>query len=197
MAAIALGSKDPVTAALESFRAVETYSVTLDSNRGSEVIRYYYKKPGFVRMEFITPHKGAALVYDPFKKEVSLRPFGFLKPLVLRLSPENTLIRSPDGHTVDKSDIGELLRTVDNLRKNGSLTVIGDGEVNGRKATIVEVEGRPEDPSGRSMYRLWLEEKSMLPLKVESYDGTGKAEEVVMDDLEVNPTLPDNVFSID
>ena len=197
MAAIALGSKDPVTAALESFGSVETYAVTLDSNRGSEVIRYYYKKPGFVRMEFITPHKGAVLVYDPFKKEVSLRPFGFLKPLVLHLSPENTLIRSPDGHTVDKSDIGELLRTIDGLRKNGRLTVIGDGEVNGRKVTVVEVEGRPEGPSGRGRYRLWLEKESKLPLKVESYDSSGKAEEVVMDDLEVNPPLPGGVFSID
>ncbi len=195
--ALALVSKDPLTAALESFRAVETYSVTLDSNRGSEVIRYYYKRPGFVRMEFITPHKGAVLVYDPFKKEVSLRPFGFLKPLVLHLSPENTLIRSPDGHTVDKSDIGELLRTVDGLRKNGRLTVIGDDEVNGRKVTVVEVEGRPEDPSGRYRYRLWLEKESMLPLKAESYDSSGKAEEVMMDDLEVNPPLPEGVFSID
>lgn len=195
--ALALGSRDPVTTALESFRAVETYTVTLDSHSGSEVIRYYYKKPGFVRMEFITPHKGAVLVYDPFKKEVSLRPFGFLRPLVLHLSPENSLVRSPDGHTVDKSDIGELLRTVDSLRNNGTLTVIGENEVNGRKVIVVEAEGRPEDPSGRLKYRLWLEEKSMLPLKAESYDSAGKAEEVVMGDLEVNPLLPDNVFSID
>ncbi|MDO8426398.1 MAG: outer membrane lipoprotein-sorting protein [Deltaproteobacteria bacterium] len=197
MAALSLAAKDPISAALESYNSVDTYAVTLNSGNGSEVIRYFYKRPGFIRMEFIRPHKGAVLVYDPLKREVSLRPFGFFKPFVLRLKPDDYLIKSSEGHTVDKSDIGELLRTIDTLRKDGRVDVVGDEKVRGRETAVVEVEGKPQDPSGKSRYILWLEKETMLPLKVESFDNSGKAEEVLMEDLEVNPVLPDGLFTMD
>lgn len=188
---------DPVDESLSSFSKLEGYKVTLRSSSG-EVIRYFYRKPGYIRMEFVRPHKGAVLIYDPIRKEVLLRPFGFLKSLQMRLSPQDRLIRSSTGHTVDESDIGALLRNVKVLKDNGAaVKTSGEEEVGGRPALAVEVVGPPGfESDGVNRYRLWLEKSSMLPLRVEAYSQEGVlAESVLMDDLEVDPAFPNDLFS--
>lgn len=201
MASLLLNPSDPVAAAVESYGTVETYRVTLDSQSeaGSEKIRYYFKKPGFVRMEFIEPHNGAVLVYDPLIKEVRLRPFGFLKSLVMRLSPRDRLVKSSGGHTVDESDIGALFKRVVALQKGGKTIVSGGEDAGGRKTVAVSVEGAQNaEVDGYHRYLLWLDVKSYLPLKVISYDLRGhKLEEVTMTDLEVGVRFPDGFFSLE
>ena len=186
----------PVEDALSSFERLAGYRVTLRSSSG-EVIRYSFKKPGYIRMEFEKPHKGAVLVYDPFRKEVRLRPFGFLKSLELRMGPGDRLIRSSKGHTVDESDIGSLLRRVKKLKDNGTVETAGEEEVGGRDTLIVEVSGEGGFATGGvNRYRLWLEKTLMLPLKVEAYAASGQLlEGVLMDDLEVDPVLSKDLFS--
>ena len=55
---------DPLANSIEHFRSVKTYRVTIRSIHagGEEHIRYYYRKPGFVRMEFVRPHAGAVMI---------------------------------------------------------------------------------------------------------------------------------------
>lgn len=198
--AITSVSPDPVNAAIESYIVVESYQVTLRSRSGdsSEVIRYYYKKPGFVRMEFIKPHKGAVLVYNPSRNEVRLKPFGILNSLVLTLSPDNRLVKSPKGHRVDKSDIGELLKTVRRLQNNGKTEILTDEDVGGRPATLIKVEGNGEFSVDHiHRYHLWLEKKTSMPIKASSYDVSGELiEEVLMYDLEINPRFEGDFFDL-
>lgn len=186
---------DPVDESLLSFSKLEGYKVTLRSSSG-EVIRYFYRKPGYIRMEFVRPHRGAVLIYDPFRKEVLLRPFGFIRSLEFRLSPQDRLLRSPAGHTVDNSDIGALLRNAKRLKENGQVRASGEELVGGRQTLAVDVAGRPGfESDGVNRYRLWLEKSSTLPLKVEAYSPEGElTESVLMDDLEVDPVLPDDLF---
>ncbi|OGP15092.1 MAG: hypothetical protein A2052_04750 [Deltaproteobacteria bacterium GWA2_54_12] len=186
----------PVDDALSSFERLESYKVTLRSSSG-EVIKYFFKKPGYIRMEFEKPHKGAVLVYDPFKKEAVLRPFGFLKSLELRMGPDDRLIRSSSGHTVDESDIGSLLRNVRKLKDNGTVEIAGEEEVSGRKTLVVEVRGEGAfEVDGTNRYRLWLEKTLMLPVKVEAYAASGELlEGVLMLDLEVDPGLSKDLFT--
>lgn len=201
MSAVSISSLDPAALARESYSRIDSYRVTLNSrSEGTEEnIRYYYKKPGFIRMDFIEPHKGAVLVYDPEKKEVKLRPFGILKSFVLTLSPDSRLIRSAKGHTVDKSDIGALLKNVSALEKEGKNDVLRDEDIGGRKSTVVSVEGRGGyTVDGTHKYLLWLDKKTFLPLKVMAYDADGKLdEEVLMEDLEVNVEFPPDFFKIE
>ena len=84
-------SMDPLTGAIEHYQTVESYRVTIRSfhSGGDENIHYYYKKPGFVRMEFVHPHAGAVLVYNPNTRRVRLRPFGTGHFPELELSPGN------------------------------------------------------------------------------------------------------------
>lgn len=191
---------DPVSKAVESYAKVDTYRVTLDSRSEGkrEEIRYFFKKPGYIRMEFIEPHNGAVLVYDPVEKDVKLRPFPSIRSFVMDLTPESFILKSARGHTLDKSDIGALLENVSRLAKSGSVTIEGEGKAGDRDARIVVVDGGGLESEGITKYRLWLDRDSYLPLKVEAYGPGGEpVEEVLMNDLEVNVRFPPGLFSID
>lgn len=197
---IAAITQDPISIAIENYKSVGSYSVTLRSGNDedfSEIIRYYYKKPGFVRMELIKPFKGAILIYSPFTREVRVRPFSFLKSFVLTLSPNNKLVKSSRGHMIDASDIGELMRTVKKLQDNGKAEILKEEVVEGKLTMLVSIEGKDNfTVDGVHRYLLWLDKTNFLPLKVSSFDIYGKLiEEVLMDDLMINLRLDDSFFS--
>ena len=191
-----LTAHDPIDAAIESYKDVVSYQVTLRST--TEEIKYYYKKPGLIRIDFISPHRGAVLVFDPFKKEVKLRPFSFLKFFVLTFSPDNGLIKSSKGHRIDESDIGTLLREVKKLQTHGEGKVLADETISGKLAVPVSIEGQGHFIVGNvHKYLLWLDKETFLPLKASSYSLKGELiEEVVMDDLQLNPEFTDNFFEL-
>ena len=195
-----VASQDPLDAALASYTKVASYRVTLRSRSdfSSEIIRYFYKKPGFVRMEFIEPHKGASLVYNPETKQAKLRPFGFMNSLSLYLSPENPLIISARGHRVDASDIGALLEAARMLRANGQSKVMGSVVTGGRRTVLVAIEGEGNVTVGGNIHRclLWLDAKTFLPVRTTTYDSSGALlEDVTLNDLDINLSLPDSLFA--
>ena len=198
---VAATSMDPLDAALASYQQVVSYRVTLHSrsDASSEIIRYFFKRPGFVRMEFIEPHKGAVLVYNPEKKEAKLRPFGLVKSLVFSLSPDSRLITSSRGHRVDASDIGALLATVKKLRGKGKSETLRNEIAEGKKTILVTVEGEGAVTVADNVhtYLLWLSAETFLPVRTTTYDASGTlVEEVVMTDLEINIDLPDSLFEL-
>jgi len=192
-------SGDPLDISLARYREVASYRVTIHSRSddSTEIFRYFFKRPGFVRMEFVQPHKGAVLVYDPRKKEAQLKPFGFFKSLVLTLSPNNPLITSSRGHRVDASDIGALLATAKSLRAHGkakSMETVAEG---GRKRVLVAIEGNESAVVAGSVHRclLWLDAETFLPVRTVTYDENGAlVEDVSLEGLEVNIALPDVLF---
>lgn len=189
---------DPISAAVDRYRTVESYQVTLKSSGAgvSEIIRYSYKKPGFVRMDFERPYKGAVLIYNPLRKQVRLWPLGpgFFG---LTLSPENRLVQSRTGQRVDKSDIGAFWQNVKTLKDNGETSVLGQETVNGMQALRVTVTGREHFVVNNvHRYEIWLEEKSLFPAKVVSRDADGELiETVLFEDLKINPELAPEVFN--
>lgn len=74
----------------------------------TEIMRYYFKKPGHVRMEFIRPANGAVIIYDLLKKGARVWPLGYRSFPSFTMSPENRLIRSTTGQRVDWPDVGAL-----------------------------------------------------------------------------------------
>ena len=149
-------------------------------------------------MEFIRPHKGAVLVYNPTKKEVRLRPFGFLKFFVLTLSPESKLLKSSKGHRVNESDIGSLLKIVKRLQSHGISQKLKADTLGKRHTVLISVEGKGDFAvNGVHLYYLWLDKKTFLPLKTSAYNTQGKLiEEVLMDDLQINIEFPENFFNL-
>lgn len=200
MLALTSTTNDLIDTAIKTYESVESYQVTLrtSNNSATEEIKYYFKKPGSVRMEFIKPHKGAVLVYNPLIKEAKLMPFGFLRFFVLTLSPGNRLIKSSRGHEVDESDIGALLKMVKRLQSHGKTTKLKDETVGKRQTVLIRVEGKGDfNVDDIHMYLLWLDKKTLMPLKVSGYNTQGKLiEEVLMDDLQINVEFPEDFFDL-
>lgn len=199
---------DLLTSAIEYFHTVESYRVTIHSTHtdGEEHIRYCYRRPGFVRMEFIRPHDGAVLVYNPVTRRVYLWPFGAGRFPEFNLSPGNPLIRSSRGQKVDRSDVGALFENVRALQAGGHTEILGD--------TKNTCPGTRESMCGHMIlhlvvtgagsfavadvhrYELWLDTVTQFPLKVISRDQQNAIiETVTMEALEINVTLPEELFN--
>jgi len=187
--------RDFVAEAQARFDALANYQVTLKStSAGAEPVEvlYGYRKPGFVRMDFIRPHAGATLIYSPETGKVTLWPFGFDTFPRFTLSPDSRMIRSPKGHRVDQSDLGALLVNVSALQQHGNTQVIGDETIDMHRASHVIVTGRPGHVvAGVSRYELWFDARQALPIKVAS-EGPSREpiETVLMKDLRVDVPEP-------
>jgi outer membrane lipoprotein-sorting protein len=197
------GMSDPVGAAQARFEHATSYRATIRSTprHGAPTeIRYAYRQPGYVRMDFVTPHRGAVLTYDPVAGTVRLRPFGVGLPLspALSLSPTNPLVRDSNGRRVDASDVGALLRNVRALQRHGATGEAADDAVGGRPAVRVTVTGAPgREVAGVHRYVLWLDARDGFPRKVVSYagdDGT-PLETVTLDDVEIDVAFPEHFFN--
>ena len=191
---------DPLGTAEARFDALHSYQVTLRSTDAAgtrEVIRYFFRKPGWVRMEFEQPHRGAVLVYSPDTRRVRLWPFGLGLWPWLDLAPDNPLLRSPRGHRVDRSDVGVLLADMRRLGARGSIVPLGDAQLAGQAASDLAITGPAGGPADAvQRYRVWLAQDSGFPLRVDSFaaDG-GLIESVDMSDARIDPPLPERFFT--
>jgi outer membrane lipoprotein-sorting protein len=190
---------DLLAEAATRFQTVQTYRVTLRSHPAegeAQIIRYAWRRPGWIRMDFIEPHQGAALIFDPGAHRVHLWPFGLDRPS-FNLAPDNRLILSPRRHRVDQSDVGVLLANLEELRAKGHVSEPADGELAGRAVAVVEIEGNPGVVLlGVHRYRVWFARDSLFPLKVQSFDANGALIEAVdMSDAELDVAFPERFFA--
>lgn len=199
-AATTLSAAEPgiLEIALERYHNLQSYRTTLHSTHadGEEHLRYFYRKPGQIRMEFIRPHAGAVLVFDPSTRRVRLWPFGAGRFPELNLNPDNRLIRSPRGQQVDKSDIGALLANIRVLQEHGGLQETEE-QLDQRPVRKLDVVGEGEYTiAGVHHYEVWLAADTLFPVKVVSRDTRDAVLETVrFEDTEVDPALPDRLFN--
>ena len=190
---------DPLARAIEHYHTVESYRVTIRSFHADseEHLRYYYRKPGFVRMEFIRPHDGAVLVYNPLTQRARLWPFGVGHFPEFNLSPYNPLIRSSRDQHVDRSDVGALFENVRTLQAGGNTQILGEENVGGHIILHYVVTGADNFAiSGVHRYELWLDTAILFPIKVISRDHQDAIiETVMMEAPEINATLPETLFN--
>lgn len=180
--------------AIERFQTLSSYSTVMRSYGDAEQsIAYHYEKPGYVRMDFIQPHRGAALVYRPDTGKVQLRPFGFSKSLVLTMKPSARLVRGPSGHRADESDIGFLLERAQKLAQSGTRRTLREEPQQDNILTVIEIVGKETVlVDGVHRYLLWLDKQLKLPIRVESYDDENRLiEGLFLDDLALNPVFSD------
>ena len=181
--------------ALARFERLDGYRLTLRSEGpgGNQHLRYAYRKPGLVRMDVLSPHAGAVLIYSPYSERIRLWPFGLRWPS-LSLSPEHPLVISPRGHRVDRSDVGVLLQRMLQMQQAGQTLVQGEAQMAGRAVWHLVVRG-PAGPNGVVRYELWLDRESWFPLKVVGSDSRGnRLETVWLEHIELNPAFPAHFF---
>ncbi len=123
LAAMIVGmAPDELSKAIDNYRQIESYVVTIHSTSKNNIqnIKYYYKRPGFVRIDFINPHDGAVLIYNPITDRVNLWPFGIGHFPNFNFRPTNSLIRGDGGQRIDHSDVGTLFENVQALAIEGT-----------------------------------------------------------------------------
>lgn len=191
---------DPLAEAESRFQALTSYRVTVRATADDgerHVLRYFYRKPGWVRMEFVQPYAGLVLIYDPDARRVRVWPFGPDRLPRLSFAPDNPLVRGPRGHRVDRSDVGTLLAHLRAVVARGSLTALGNTEIAARPVSGFEIRGeahanRPEV----QRYRVWLARDSLFPLRVERLGADGRLiERVDMADVEIDAAFPERFFT--
>lgn len=172
------------------FNALTNYTTLLDSEGDGErsKILYTYKKPGFIRMDFIQPHKGSLLVFNPFTNKATLRPFGQWF-FAFDLDPGNRLITDAKGHTVDQSDIGALIRAIQASGREGSVSPLPPETLENLVCPGIRVEG------AKTTYLVWVHPKLRLPVKVVKLFGGGEKEVVFLRNLVVDTSLDDTLFT--
>ena len=195
MALLDKDNPDPIQTALDHYREVAGYQVTVSSHHGGQVIRYAFKRPGLVRMEFITPHRGVVLVYDPGSGVAKLWPFGHGRFPALSLHPDNPLIQSPSGQRVDRSDVGFLYHNAQALQQHGGTEIVGVETFHGYEVLHLEVSGGGYAVGDVMRYCLWLDCDSGFPLKVVSQGAGGRLIEAVeMTAWHISPEFPADFF---
>lgn len=190
IAAPVWGEDDPLLAEMtHKFNVLKNYTTLLDSEGDGDrsKIFYTYKKPGFIRMDFIQPHKGAMLIFNPIENKVTLRPFSkwFFK---FNLDPRNRLITDSKGHTVDQSDIGSLIRSIVVSAREGSVTHLPPATLENIACQRIRVQ------NAETTYLLWIHSELRLPIKVVKIFSDGEREVVFLRNLVVDAALDKTLF---
>ncbi len=192
------GATDPLQSAIERYQQVSSYQMKVQSSNGSstDVMLYSFQKPGYVRVDFEKPFKGAVLIYDPTQKKAKLWPFGYQHSPTFTLDPDNRLIRSSSGQQIDRSDVGSLFENIEILQSHGKTEIVGTESINGKNAMHLDIKGNGEYSLGEiHQYQLWLDSVTSFPIKVASYNVRGQLlEEVEMSDLLLDPDFPLRFF---
>ncbi|CAK0749180.1 exported hypothetical protein [Gammaproteobacteria bacterium] len=112
------------------FFLLSLLSISIDAEEESqdEPLRTVIDAQGKQRAQILD---GAVLIYDPVSKQAYLWPFGHQTFPSFTLSPDNSLIQSPTGQQVDRSDVGALYQSVQALWEHGTIELPESGPVNG------------------------------------------------------------------
>lgn len=200
MPSLSSNAADPIFLAQQHVAQIDSYQIrihSLSAQGDNTLMRYSYRKPGYVRMDFTAPHPGAVLIYNPESGKVRVWPFGAGTLPVLSLAPTNSLVQDQNGHRVDQSDVGTLLRNIRRLQHGGRTSVIGKESLAGQAVWHLSIVGSAGSlVSNVHRYDVWLEGNPGFPIKVISYAADDKRlETVVMDAMVFNVHFPADFFT--
>lgn len=187
-----------VTKMVETFDSLVNYTaeITTIEKDSKTKMYYFYQKPGYTKMVFIEPHEGATLSYNPNSGKVVLRPFKNFRSISMSLSPENSLIQSPRGHSVDKSDIGCFLRTMTKIYKNGKAKIVSGTEELPGKKIIFEVTGNNDFSIDKiNKYKVEFNSGLYFPTEVKAYSSDGELiEHMKLADVKIDQNFASDTF---
>ncbi len=185
---------------LSSYRClVATYYHNVPSggaDHSDEKMTLSVRFPGRVRVDLIHPRGGAWLIYRQKTNNVRIKPFSFL-PMILDLNPDNSLITSRFGHTLDHSSFRSFdSRVLAPACLLGGCVYLGDASVLGHSVNIVNVA--PVFGIARPVFgRMWVgfDEKTRLPLFISTEDPHGRfMERILYTHCQENLSFPPGYF---
>jgi outer membrane lipoprotein-sorting protein len=187
-----------------AYAKVEDYQtevhIATRSNDGryhTETFLYTFKRPGRMRIDFESPHSGLVLVYPDRNGKVVVRPFRWAPFFKLHLDPNSSLLESPAGQHIDRTDLGLLIKNIGH-----SLTDQRRGPVNiQEEGDLIQVSVLAEDHFKKgvlTLYRFLIDRTLWLPAGVRESTQEGVLErDIVFQHLRADIHIPSGFFHLD
>ncbi len=186
-----------------AYARVKNYQMQVEvRNRGrggnfeTQRFDYTFEKPNRIRIDVESPHPGRVLVYPDKNGKVAVRPFGWARFFVIHLSPDNSLLKTPFGQPVDRTDLGLLIRNI-----SRSVTDARRGPVElleGKGLIEIRVLAQNHFRKGvLTQYRFSIDKTLWLPVGVQESTPEGALERTVrFTNLKINSRISDDFFQL-
>jgi outer membrane lipoprotein-sorting protein len=171
--------------------SVEVKTYQRDGSFETMKFLYTFQKPGWIRLDFESPHEGLTLVYPDKNGEVVVRYF-----FTIHLAPDNRFLQSSSGQRIYQTDLGLLIR---NISRSLTGQRRGPAEVteNGRDIHIRVLADDHFRGGVVTLYRFVIDKKLWLPVEVDESTPDGILERtVVFRNLRLNINLPSHFFKL-
>lgn len=171
---------------LNSYRYTLTNITVKKKRTCKNVIKYNFKKPDEIRLEWLSPNKlrGQLAVYS----NNVMRVVPAWLPFAIEINPDSDLGKGDANYPIYCSCMGMLLRQViDDLNRAVSAKVIEDTQ----DFVIYELK------NDTNMAKVKIDKRRNIPLYIEQYDLKGNIVDFgYFDDFEENVQYPDDFFKL-
>lgn len=173
---------------------VETIIFREDGSFKTQKCLYTFKKPKWIRIEFISPHPGWIMIYPDWKGKVLVKPQGVLSLLPLSLMLNDPLLETPSGQQVNQTDLGLLIT---NIRHSVTDQRRGPVSLSEEKDAIeIRVLAADHFREGvETRYQFVISKELWLPVEVGESTTNGVQEgRIIFRELRTNINVPDSLF---
>ncbi len=185
-------------AAVNDYRTnLEVREYAPDGAVEEKKLRYTYRKPGLIRLDFEQPHEGMVIVYPDRDGKVAVRPVNWLPFVILHKEPGDPQAQVSPGQRIDQTDLGLLIKNIKrsvNEGRKGPVTVSSDDNT-------IAITVLAEDhflPNKQTLYTFVIDKTLWLPVETRERDPEGRLKRTVsFHDLRVNLGFPEAFFHLD
>ncbi len=166
------------------------------SFRTPHKVRYVFKKPNRIRIDFEHPHPGMTIVYPDALGRVVVRPIRGLSSLLFHFRADSAMVEISPGQQVHQTDLGLLIENIG--RSVGSL-MVGDLHVEENRDLLL-IRVLSDNPFARgtpTRYTYTIDKRLWLQVAVEeSTVAWVLKRKVVYEDLKINTGVKDGAFDL-
>lgn len=160
----------------------------------SERSLYTFKKPKWIRLDFLSPHPDMIVIYPDPNGKVIVKPQGLLSGITLHLKLDDPFLQTPSGQRINQTDIGLLIR---NIRHSVTDQRRGPVSLSEDKDTI-QIEVLADDHFRERLetrYRFLISKEFRLPVEVGASTLSRVPEgRIIFRNLRTNINVPDDLF---
>jgi outer membrane lipoprotein-sorting protein len=176
---------------------VHLESRSTDGRYHTETFLYTFQKPDRIRIDFESPHSGLVLVYPERNGKVVVRPLQWAPFFKLHLDPDNSILKTPSGQPIDRTDLGLLIKNIGHSltdQRRGPVSIQEEGD-------LIQVSVLAEDHFRKgvlTLYRFLIDRTLWLPTGVHESTRDGVLERAIaFRHLRINIHLPSGFFRLD
>ncbi|MHC1742390.1 MAG: outer membrane lipoprotein carrier protein LolA [Syntrophobacteraceae bacterium] len=164
--------------------------------RSPHKLRYVFKKPNRIRIDFEHPHPGMTIVYPDTRGKVVVRPVRGLSSFLFHFKPESRFVEISPGQQINQTDLGILIANIGRSLNN---LFLGDLQLEeDREHLIIRVLS--DNPFARgtpTRYTFTIDKALWLPVAVEESTAARVLKrKVVYEDLRINTGVADRYFDL-